>query len=123
MLLSSVGRSPPRSAANVRCGEGHVALEDEMAIVMRMHWPEVSREQYESARREVKWEDDTPKGAKFHVAWMSGDGFHVLDVWQSAADFDRFVSDRLMPAVKKLGIQGEPRVEIDEAIAIFAPDV
>jgi len=94
-----------------------------MAIVMQMHWPEVSREQYESARREVKWEENTPKGAKFHTAWIAKDGFRVLDVWESAADFDRFVSDRLMPAVKRLGIQGEPRVEISDAIAIFAPNV
>ena len=37
-----------------------------MATVMLMHWPEVTKEQYEQARSEVKWETDTPKGAKYH---------------------------------------------------------
>jgi len=38
-----------------------------MATVMLMHWPEVSLDQYEQARKEVNWEGDTPKGAKFDV--------------------------------------------------------
>jgi len=94
-----------------------------MAFVMQMHWPEVSREQYENTRREVNWEKDVPTGAKFHVAWFGDDGFRVLDLWDSAADFERFVTGRLMPAVKKLGIKGEPRVQMHEAHAIFAPNV
>lgn len=48
---------------------------------------------------------------------------HVLDIWESQADFEKFVNDRLMPAVKRLGIQGQPKVEIEAAHAIFAPDV
>lgn len=67
--------------------------------------------------------DHVPKGAKFHVAWFAKDGMHVLDIWESQADFEKFVNDRLMPAVKRLGIQGQPKVEIEAAHAIFAPDV
>src|SRR6185436_4535867 len=47
-----------------------------MATVMIMHWPEVTREQYEEARQKVKWETDVPKGAKFHVSWFGDDGLH-----------------------------------------------
>lgn len=94
-----------------------------MATVMTMHWPEVTREQYERARQEVNWEGDVPDGAKFHVAWFAEDGFRVLDLWDSPASFDRFVQQRLMPGVQKIGIEGEPRVSLSEATAIFAPDV
>jgi len=94
-----------------------------MAKVMLMHWPEVSLEQYEKARKEINWEGNTPKGAKFHVAWMGKDGFHVLDLWESSEEFERFVQDRLMPGVQKLGIQGQPKVELEDAYAIFAPNV
>ena len=94
-----------------------------MAVVMQMHWPEVSKEQYDRARHEVNWEKDVPRGAKFHVAWFADDGLRVIDLWDSEADFNRFVADRLMPAVKNIGIQGEPRVKIAEAHAIFAPNV
>jgi len=94
-----------------------------MATVMLMHWPEVSLDQYEQARKEVNWEGDTPKGAKFHVSWMGKDDFHVLDLWESREDFEHFVQERLTPAVQRIGIKGEPKVEFEEAIAIFAPDV
>ena len=94
-----------------------------MATVMIMHWPEVTVDQYEQARREVRWEEDTPRGAKFHVAWFAGDGLHVLDIWDSREDFERFIAERLNPAVERIGIQGQPNVEFAEAHAIFAPNV
>ncbi len=90
---------------------------------MQMHWPEVSKAQYEAVRKDIKWETDVPRGAKFHVAWFAPDGFRAIDLWESAADFDRFVADRLMPGVKRAGIQGEPKVQVSEAHAIFAPNV
>jgi len=94
-----------------------------MAIVMNMHWPELGREKYDQTRRQVAWETDLPKGAKFHVAWFAKDGLHVLDIWESQADFERFARERLMPAVRRLGIQGEPKVQFEKAYSIFAPDV
>ena len=94
-----------------------------MATVMIMRWPEVSKAEYEQARREVNWEGQVPKGAKFHVAWFAADGFHVVDVWESQADFERFVHDRLMPAVKRIGIKGQPITEFAPAHAIFAPNI
>lgn len=94
-----------------------------MATVMTMHWPEVTREQYETARREINWEGDVPDGAKFHVAWFAPDGFRVLDLWDSQAQFEAFVQQRLMPGVQKIGIQGQPQVSFSEATAVFAPNV
>jgi hypothetical protein len=94
-----------------------------MATVMLMHWPEVTKDLYEQARKEINWEGDVPKGAKFHVAWMGEDGFHVLDIWESQKDFEQFVQERLMPGVQKIGIQGQPDVKFAETIAVFAPNV
>ena len=93
-----------------------------MATVMLMHWPEVTKEQYEQVRQDVNWEGDVPQGAKFHVAWMSEDGFRVLDLWDSPQQFESFVQQRLMPSVQRIGVQGQPRVQIAESIAVFAPN-
>jgi hypothetical protein len=93
-----------------------------MATVMLMHWPEITKEQYAAVRQDVKWETDVPAGAKFHVAWFADDGFHVLDLWDARTDFETFLQQRLMPAVQKAGIQGQPKVEFAEAHAIFAPN-
>jgi hypothetical protein len=94
-----------------------------MATVMLMHWPEVSKEQYERARQEVRWESEVPDGAKFHTAWFADDGFHVFDLWDSAEQFQKFVETRLNPATQRIGIQGQPNVQFAQAHSIFAPNV
>jgi heme-degrading monooxygenase HmoA len=93
-----------------------------MATVMLMHWPEVTKEQYEQVRRDVNWEGDAPKGAKFHVAWLGGDGFHVLDLWESRSDFENFLQHRLTAGIQKAGITGQPNVEFAESLSVFAPN-
>jgi hypothetical protein len=99
------------------------AMEVSMATVMTMHWPEVSRQQYEEVRREVNWEGKTPKGANLHVCWFAEDGFHVLDIWESQADFEMFLKQRLTPGIEKAGIKGQPKFEFAQAHAIFAPNI
>jgi hypothetical protein len=94
-----------------------------MSTVMLMHWPEATKEQYEQARREVGWETNVPKGAQFHVSWLANDGLHVLDLWDSQTDFERFMNERLRPAVQRIGIKGIPNVQFAPAHAIFAPNV
>lgn len=93
-----------------------------MPTVMQMHWPEVTPDQYQQARKLVGWETNVPKGAKYHVAFFAKDGFRVIDVWESPQDFNAFVEARLMPGVQKIGIRGQPKVEFSDAIAIFAPN-
>jgi len=90
---------------------------------MLMTWPEATKEQYQQARKEINWEGDTPHGAKFHVSWMGQDGLHVLDLWETKEDFEKFVNDRLMPGVQKIGIQGQPKVEFVDPLSVFAPNV
>jgi hypothetical protein len=46
-----------------------------MATIMLMHWPEVTEDQYRSARQVVNWEGDLPKGAKFHTSWFAAADF------------------------------------------------
>ena len=79
----------------------------------------VTPEHYEAAREEVGWERDAPVGGLFHVAWFQDDGIHVLDVWENAEDFQAFVDERLMPGMQKLGIKGQPVVDIKPAYRIY----
>lgn len=93
-----------------------------MPTVMNMRWAGVTKAQYDEARELVAWETDVPAGAKFHVASIDDNGLYVTDVWDSAEDFNNFVEQRLMPGVQKIGIEGEPEVELRETHAIFAPN-
>ncbi len=93
-----------------------------MPVVMNMRWKGVTKEQYEAALKEVRWETDIPKGAKFHVSAFDDQGLLVTDVWDSAEDFNNFVEQRLGPGVQKVGIKGDPDVTISPAHRIFAPN-
>lgn len=94
-----------------------------MAVVMSMHWPEATLEQYEQARKEVGWERNYPEGALFHVAFVAADGFRAIDLWNSPEQFQRFSETRLAPAIQKIGIQGQPNVTFSPVHAIFNPRI
>jgi hypothetical protein len=82
-----------------------------MAVVMTMRWAGVTPAQYDAVRAVVRWEEDTPAGAVLHAASFDGGTMHVIDVWDSQADFERFFVDRLAAAIKEVGIEGEPETQ------------
>ena len=67
-----------------------------MPVVMNMRWDGVTPEQYDEARTQVGWEQHAPEGGLIHIASFTDSGLRVTDVWETAADFDRFVATRLM---------------------------
>ncbi|WP_327728995.1 hypothetical protein OG250_23230 [Streptomyces sp. NBC_00487] len=79
-----------------------------MAVVMSMHWAEVTPEQYDTVRDAVAWEEIPAAGGQVHVAWFDDQGLHVTDVWESQQAFETFFIERLLPAIQKAGIQGTP---------------
>ncbi|WP_405813112.1 hypothetical protein OG241_01630 [Streptomyces sp. NBC_01390] len=79
-----------------------------MAVVMTMSWAGVSPEQYDMVRDAVDWEEVGPAGGEVHLAWFDGQGLRVIDVWESEEAFQRFLAQRLAPAIEKVGIEGVP---------------
>ena len=70
-----------------------------------------SREQYDAC---IKLLEDAgqgaPAGRLSHVAFASGDGLHVFDVWESQASFEAF-GQTLMPILGQVGVDpGPPHV-------------
>jgi hypothetical protein len=92
-----------------------------MPFVMRMDWPGVTSEQYDELRDIVNWETDKADGGLLHVAAFDDAGIHVTDLWDSPEQFQRFADERLMPAVEKLGVEGEPQITVLPTHAVFAP--
>jgi hypothetical protein len=92
-----------------------------MPTVMTMKWQDVTPELYDKVRETVNWEGDTPDGALFHVIWFEDGGARVLDLWDSAEQFQSFVENRLMPGVREAGIEGEPEVQFHDSHRVFAP--
>jgi hypothetical protein len=92
-----------------------------MAILLVMEWPGVSEAQYEAAMRELNMDVDPPIGGVIHQAAFTTDGLRVVDVWESEAAFQTFAETRIMPAVRKVGITTEPRVEVAPLHNLYVP--
>ena len=92
-----------------------------MAVIMTMRWAGVRPEQYDELRDLVGWDTEPPPGGIYHCAAFDAEGIRITDVWETAEQFETFVATRLMPGVHKLGVLGEPAVEIHPAHALFAP--
>ena len=75
----------------------------------------------ELARRST----DGVDGLLLHVGRATGDGFQVLEIWESKEKFDRFVAEVLGPAVASVsGGQappGEPVMEEFEPRGLIIP--
>jgi hypothetical protein len=56
-------------------------------------------------------EDQSPEGLLVHTAGPGEQGFYVYDLWQSQEHFERFVADKLGPAIESLGAGDGPRPE------------
>jgi hypothetical protein len=92
-----------------------------MPILMIMQWSGVTPQQYDQVRELVNWEGNAPAGGLYHAAAFDAQGLRVVDVWDTAEQFQTFVETRLMPGVKQLGIQGEPAVEVLPIHRLFTP--
>ena len=81
-----------------------------MPILVIFTGNNITKQMYESLRKEIDWEHNPPKGLIFHSAAFdaSGDTVHVANVWESEEDLNSFVHSRLMPIHDK---QQNPRAK------------
>jgi hypothetical protein len=87
-----------------------------MAILTIVTPEGVTKEIYESLRKEVNWEGDHPQGEIVHIAgFRTGENDNssgrVIGIWDSEEAFNNFVSTRLMPVLEKHNI-ARPKAEI-----------
>jgi hypothetical protein len=73
--------------------------------------------------RELNMDVDPPVGGVIHLAALTSSGLRVVDVWESEAAFQTFAERRIMPAVRKVGITSEPRVEVAPLHNLYVPAV
>ena len=79
-----------------------------------------ARQAYEAAWVQLDQQDHThPPGRRSHTAWMVGDVFHVLDVWESQEDFDAFMT-QLGPILGGSGMELAGPPEIGDLVNVLA---
>jgi hypothetical protein len=78
-----------------------------MAVGVLMNMSGVTQDQYEQLNQKmfgtnVLESSDAPEGLIMHSAGPTPEGWYVYDVWESKDAFQRFVEDKLGPAVQEL---------------------
>jgi hypothetical protein len=92
-----------------------------MATVMRMRWEGVTPDQYEAAWEKLDLDSSPADGILRHIAWFDESGMHIVDIWESQDHFERFLGERIMPAVTEVGLEGQPAVEYRPLQREWAP--
>jgi hypothetical protein len=84
-----------------------------MAILAIFTGNNITKQMYESLRKEVDWINDHPLGGIFHAAGFdnSGNNIRVADVWESEEDLNKFVNERLIPVMQQSKVP-VPQMEI-----------
>jgi hypothetical protein len=82
-----------------------------MAIAVISEVPQGTLDMYDAVNAKLDPGDELQEGHVFHcVGAMEGGGFRVFDVWETREAFERFVEERLAPAIDEVtqGQAGEP---------------
>jgi hypothetical protein len=85
-----------------------------MAVVVTLEWPEMTKQLYEKLLEVVDWDLRIAPGVLFHVAWWDGDTMSIVDLWETEADWQRFLDERLAPNFAAAGITRGPDAEVHE---------
>ena len=76
-----------------------------MPVAVVQDWVEPvsdrSAESYDRISELLGAKDDPPKGLLMHSAGHTGEAFRIFEVWETQADFDVFIVERLMPVLQK----------------------
>jgi hypothetical protein len=91
---------------------GSATEEDYVPVGMIVHLPEGDAALYDSVMSELEWDTkEKPAGWISHYAGAGSDGWYVMDVWESPADFEAFAQERLGPALAAAAGDDAPAVE------------
>lgn len=84
-----------------------------MAIRMTQRLPEgIGAAEYDAVTEKLDPVGNPPKGMLVHSAGEQDGRFTVVDIWESAEDFQRFAEERLGPAVAE--VMGDRAQEAEE---------
>lgn len=85
-----------------------------MAIALLLEFHNSKQEQYDKVMKGLGLEtnnaENIPDGLVCHFAYAKEGNWAVVDVWESRRQFDTFLQERLMPALRDASLP-EPEVK------------
>jgi len=86
-----------------------------MAVAVLQSAPEFTKQIYDATTEKMFGhpapisEDEAPEGLIVHTAGQGDQGYYVYDIWESREAFERFVEEKLGPALAE--VMGGPPPE------------
>ncbi|MEA2405642.1 MAG: hypothetical protein QOE08_2289 [Thermoleophilaceae bacterium] len=87
----------------------------------------ITAEMYDAVNTQLDMETAPPDGLIAHTAGADSDGqWRIIDVWESQDAFDRFLADKLGPAIeavsREAGMEARPpKMTVYEAHHVMVP--
>ena len=76
--------------------------EDKVVVLLEQDFQGVSREDAQALTTDMDARENPPSGLIAHVVTETAKGVHVVDIWESTADVQRFTQEQLIPSMKKV---------------------
>ena len=78
-----------------------------MAVVIIQDFPQEETERsttnYDEISRRLRESGAIPpEGCHLHCAGWTGNGFRIIEIWDTREQFDRFLADKVMPLVMEM---------------------
>jgi hypothetical protein len=73
-----------------------------VVVLLEQDFEGVSREDAEALTNDMDARENPPAGLIAHVVTETANGVHVVDIWESTADLQRFNQVQLIPSMKKV---------------------
>jgi hypothetical protein len=77
-----------------------------MAVCVIQDWVEPETERsttnYDAISERVRPHADEAEGFILHAAGWTGNGFRIIEIWETRAAFERFMKNQVMPAVMEV---------------------
>jgi hypothetical protein len=80
-------------------------------VLEEVFFPGVTAAAWDALAAEVGWAETTPVGGRAHLSVVRPDGVSVYNVWRSIEDHEAFETDRVVPAMLRLGADLPPAPE------------
>jgi hypothetical protein len=90
-----------------------------MAVVVQGQGEGLGPAEYDALLEAVDWDGRPAPCGTFHVAWFDADGLRFVDVREREEDWQAFARDRLLPALKRFGVEEPPPSTASQAHRYF----
>lgn len=89
-----------------------------MTVLLEQHLP-VPRAMIEAVSTLMDVRENPPPGLLIHIATEEAGGVHIVDVWNSKADYDAFEESRLKPAIASVAAEHGMEIPADGPTPTF----